>query len=134
MPGNYALGCALLKASDHLVEHVAARLLGGFAFDELAGYGETILFSVVAEFSELRLYGKDLPVRLVRGLARIQEIPHIRLFHTLPPLLLRTVLPSRAEPALSAILQLRAAGKAGQAHQRWAGRTGGHKDNNSVRI
>jgi len=29
--------------------------------------------------------------------------------------------------------QLCAAGKAGQAHQRWAGRTGGHKDNKSVR-
>ena len=42
-------------------------------------------------------------------------------------------MPSRAEPDLSAILQLCAEGKAGQAQQRWAGRTGGHKDNNSVR-
>ncbi|OGR63609.1 MAG: hypothetical protein A2X31_05355 [Elusimicrobia bacterium GWB2_63_22] len=89
VPGHYAVGRALLKASDHLVEYGAARLLGGFAFDELAGYGETVLFSVVAEFSELRLYGKDLPVRLVRGLARVKEIPHIRLLHTLPPLALK---------------------------------------------
>ena len=39
---------ALLKASDHFVEYLAARLLGGFALDELTGYGETVLFSVVA--------------------------------------------------------------------------------------
>jgi len=42
-------------------------------------------------------------------------------------------LPSRAEPDLSAILQFCAAGKAGQAHQRWAGRTCGHKDDKSER-
>jgi len=47
--------------------------------------------------------------------------------------LLIPALPSRAKTELSAILQLRAAGKAGQAQQRWAGRTGGHKENNSVR-
>ncbi|OGP53247.1 MAG: hypothetical protein A2X31_06170 [Elusimicrobia bacterium GWB2_63_22] len=89
MPGNYPLGHALFKASDHLVEHVAARLLGGFAFYELADDGETVLFGVVTEFSELRLNGQDLPVRLVRGLACIKEIPHIRLLHTLPPLALK---------------------------------------------
>ncbi|MBI5744770.1 MAG: hypothetical protein HY952_09510 [Elusimicrobia bacterium] len=71
MPGNYAVGGALLKAGDHFVEYLAARFLGGLAFNKLAGYGEAVLLGVVPQFSELCLYGQDLPVRLVRGLASV---------------------------------------------------------------
>jgi hypothetical protein len=71
VPGNNAVGRTLLKASHHFVEYLAARFLGGFAFDEFAGYGEAVLLGVVPQFSELRLYGQDLPVRLVRGLASV---------------------------------------------------------------
>ncbi|OGR51805.1 MAG: hypothetical protein A2049_11715 [Elusimicrobia bacterium GWA2_62_23] len=71
MPGHYTLGRALLKASHHVVEYLAARLLGGLALNELTDYREAVLLGVVPQLSELRLYGQDLPVRLVGGLASV---------------------------------------------------------------
>ncbi|OGS08026.1 MAG: hypothetical protein A2270_02985 [Elusimicrobia bacterium RIFOXYA12_FULL_51_18] len=71
VPSHYALGRALLHLGYHVVEQLAARLLGGFAFNELADYGQTVLLGVVPQFSELRLYGQDLPVRLIGGLASV---------------------------------------------------------------
>ena len=50
-----------------------------------AYYDQKSYAAALAEFRKLRLYGKDLPVRFVRGLACIKEIPHVRLLHTLPP-------------------------------------------------
>ncbi|OGR96953.1 MAG: hypothetical protein A2016_03470 [Elusimicrobia bacterium GWF2_62_30] len=102
VPGHYAVGRALLKLSHHLVKDLAARLFGGLAFHEFAGNGQPLLIGVLAQLHQLRLYGQNLLVRLVGGFARVKKVPHIRLLHTLPPPLLRPVLPSRAEPDLSA--------------------------------
>ncbi|OGS12233.1 MAG: hypothetical protein A2234_06125 [Elusimicrobia bacterium RIFOXYA2_FULL_58_8] len=85
MPGNNALGLAVLDRGHHVVEDFAAWLFGGLALDELAGDYKPFLFSVFAEFRELRLYGQDLPVRLVSGFSGVKEIPHIKVLHTLPP-------------------------------------------------
>ncbi|MDD5210559.1 MAG: hypothetical protein PHV36_14310 [Elusimicrobiales bacterium] len=48
VPGDYALGRALLDAGDHLVEYLAARFFGRFALNELADNGEAFLSGVVA--------------------------------------------------------------------------------------
>ncbi|HBE87968.1 MAG TPA: hypothetical protein DDW67_02370 [Elusimicrobia bacterium] len=103
MPSNDALGLAVLDRGYHIIEDFAPRLLGGLALDEFFNYGESFLLGVLAQLSELRFYRKDLPIRFVRGLSGIKEIPHVLVLHkTSHTLRLMPVWPSRAEPALRA--------------------------------
>ncbi len=79
IPREDARRLTALDPRHHLVEHRAARHLGGLGLDELGGHGEGFLAGMLAQLGKLRLNREHLALLVVGGLAGIEKEIHAHL-------------------------------------------------------